>query len=289
MNDLMPKVNFTDRPTQPQPLEKGTLANLPEAQQIDVPSPTEAPSLREVKLRDLAKTEADWLVVYCYFASKQGAEDFTRADIGQLYKDSDRHTSERMSHLWQYMKNAALSGVIKPTNNTHFILLEKGRQRALDIFAGHSKALSTKGRGASKSTTPKPSGASIATSKKAPKGSPKAASRKFDFDRDTDLDLRPEGKPSLKAFAADYVIDSTPKRITVVLHYLLSILKTSKVSGDHIYTGLEELGGKIAPTLRQIFINTKGRKLGWIDFEDMSDIRLTIHGKNALKDELLKK
>lgn len=293
LNDLMPKINFEDRPTQPQTLEKGAINQLPEAQHVNTSTPTVVPSLKEIKLRDLAKTEADWLVVYCYLASKHGTDEFTRADIGQLYKDSDRHTTERMSHLWQYMKNASLSGVIKPTNNTHFILLEKGRQRALDIFAGHLKAPSAKSKVSGKSTMPKPVGASKEVqkggSKAAPKAASKGASRKFDFDLDRNLNFRPDGKPSLKDFSAKYQMDSTPKRITVIVHYLLSILKMEKVSGDHIYTGLEELGGKIPPSLRQIIINTKGRDYGWIDYESMDNITLSIQGSNALKDELLKK
>ena len=103
------------------------------------------------------------------------------------------------------------------------------------------------------------------------------------------MNLRPDGKDSLKDFASKYDISSTPKQIILIIHYLKNILSESQVGGNQIYTGLDSLGVRIPESLKQIIINTKGRSYGWLDYDNVDDISLSQKGKNVVKHDLPKK
>jgi hypothetical protein len=277
--DLLPKINIEEPRQQAiaQQVENMVSKQIPQAEEIELVeiAETEIPSLKDIKLRDLAKTEADWMIVYCYFASKGGNKTFTRSDIVQLYKDSGRYTDKITNGLAQYFKNSSKKGLIKATSDTDFIILEKGKVAANQIFKGNSKSKSFKPKNATKNDSSDNKKSSATNSKK------------FEYCLDKKLNLRPDGKESLKDFSDKYELDSTPKQILVIVYYLKEILGIETISGNHIYTGLDELGGRVPQSLKQIIINTKGRNYGWLDYESMDDISLSIQGRNAIKHDLI--
>ncbi|MEP3390305.1 MAG: hypothetical protein ABJO02_19085 [Reichenbachiella sp.] len=222
------------------------------------------------------------MVVYSYMASNGGNNTFTRADIVQLYKDSDRYSNKVANGLSQYFKNLSKAEYIKATSETDFIILGNGKSKAIEIFQG--KSTST-GSSIKKHT---PSRKITSPDKKSKSKSKPSISNKFDFNLDKKLNLRPDGKESLKDFSDKYEMDSTPKQITVIIYYLKNILGVEIVNGDHIYTGLDELGVRVPSSLKQIIINTKGRKYGWLDYKSMDDISLSMQGRNAIKHDLRK-
>ena len=282
IGDLLPKINVEEPIHQPTSQQIDTTAQkrIPQAEEIDHIELTEPdiPTLKDVKLRDLAKTEVDWMIVYCYLAADGGKKTFTRPDIVQLYKDSDRYSDKIANGLAQYFKNLSKKGYIKAPSDTDFIILDGGKQKAFQIFQGNSKSKSTTSR---KPTTPKVSSKKIS-------GNKSNSSQKFEFSLDKKLNLRPDDKESLKEFVNKYQIDSTPKQITVIVYYLKNILGIESVNGDHIYTGLDELGLRVPKSLKQIIINTKGRNYGWFDYDSMDDISLSMQGRNAIKHDLRK-
>ncbi len=275
--DLLPKVNVERVPSiqQLDPSKQSQLTQHADAEIIDS---SEIPSLKDIKLRDLAKSETDWLIVYAFYSSDSGQREFTRADLIEQYQNSDRHTDKRINGLSQYIKTMAKAEYIKATNDSEFILLSKGKERAYEIFQGKSKSKGSKGPTSNK--TDKPS--------KAKSPSKTGGSQKFDFALDKSLNLRPDGKESLKDFASKYDMDSTPKQITIIVFYLKNVLNIREVNGNHIYTGLDELDVRIPSSLRQIIVNTKGRRYGWLDYESMDDISLSVQGRNAVKHDLIK-
>ena len=143
------------------------------------------PTLEEIKLRDLAKTETDWLLVYTYYASQGGNKQFTRDEIIQYYQDTERYTKKRKSGLSQYIKNITKSRYIKPTNETDFILLDKGKNKAIEIFNGNSISNSIKKK--------------LPSEKNEEKAKPKKTSNSVEF---IDLKLTLTEQKSLKAYSA---------------------------------------------------------------------------------------
>ncbi|WP_422004915.1 hypothetical protein [Roseivirga pacifica] len=278
--DLLPKINVEESTTTPQSLEPNRTKQIGQAEEVEHVDITDAPSLKQIKLRDLAKTEIDWMVVYSFMASEGGNKTFTRSDIVELYKESDRYSNKAAKGLSQYIKSLSKALYIKATSDTEFIILEEGIKRAQQIFEGksNSKSSVTKRSAQSEKSTPTES----------KKKSKSIGSQKFEFSLDKKLNLRPDGKESLKEFSDKYEMDSTPKQITVIVYYLKNILEINSVNGDHIYTGLDELGVRVPKSLKQIIINTKGRQYGWLDYDNMEDISLSMQGRNAIKHDLRK-
>ena len=280
--DLLPIINVE----KPNPSEPPKLASeeiprqITPAEDISHTEIIDIPTLKDIKLRDLAKTEKDWMIVYSFLAADGGNNTFTRADIINLYKESGRYSDKIANGLSQYLKTLAKSDIIKATSDTEFIILDEGKAKANQIFQGNSQSKTNKSTAKSSKSSAKK------TSKPTKKTS---GTKKFEFTLDKSLNLRPDGKESLKDFASKNDIKSTPKQIILIIHYLKNILGEEQVSGNQIYTGLDSLGVRIPGSLKQIIINTKGRGYGWIDYENMGDISLSQKGKNVVKHDLPKK
>ena len=102
----------------------------------------------------------------------------------------------------------------------------------------------------------------------------------------TDLNLRPKGKPSLKDFAAKYVIKSGEELSLLIVYYLKEELKET-VTVNHIYSCYKELGNKIPQYFKQTLTNQKNRK-NWIDVDDWNDIKYTTPGMNYMEHDITK-
>lgn len=214
--DLLPKINVEEPIKPSHSIDHNFTKQLNQAEDVELFDANEIPSLKDIKLRDLAKSETDWIMVYAFLASDGGNKTFTRTDIVQLYKDSDRYSNKIANGLSQYFKHVSKTGFIKATSDSDFIILEKGKEKASQIFQGKSHTKVAKSAKQSKTTD------KGKTSKKE-----KASStNKFEFSLDKKLDLRPEGKESLKQFADKYELDSTPKQIIVIIYYLKKHFRT---------------------------------------------------------------
>ena len=279
--DLLPVISVEKQnPTKPSELvEKEVPKQISIAEDIPHSEIVDTPTLKDIKLRDLAKTEKDWMIVYSFLAADEGNKTFTRADIINLYKESGRYGDKIANGLSQYLKTLAKANIIKATSDTEFIILDGCKEKANQIFLGNSQSKARKSTTKVKKQTKKKENKPKKTS---------SGSKKFEFTLDKELNLRPEGKESLKDFASKYDISSTPKQIIIIIYYLKNILGTEHVSGNQIYTGLDNLGVRIPLSLKQIIVNTKGRRHGWIDYKNLDDIWLSQKGKNVVKYDLIK-
>lgn len=92
--DLLPKINVEDSTAQYHTIDPKQTKQISHAEEVEHVDITDVPSLKQIKLRDLAKSETDWMVVYSFMASGGGSKTFTRSDIVDLYKESDRYTNK---------------------------------------------------------------------------------------------------------------------------------------------------------------------------------------------------
>ncbi|WP_291145928.1 hypothetical protein [Flavobacterium sp. UBA7680] len=243
----------------------------------DIKEDNSYPNLKEIKLRDLAKTETDWVLVYAFTASKGGTKEFIREDILQLYIESDRKTDARIKGLSQLFKNCTRSMYIKPVNDSNYILLDKGKNKVLEIFQGNS--------------TSKPSNSSN-TKKKSIDSQKVGAKTKAKVSSGNDakflaeLNLRPKDKESLKDFSAKYKINTSEEVSLLIVYYLVEILNET-VTLSHVFTCLKELGKKVPTHLKQTLINNKNSK-NWIDVTNWDDIKFTTSGMNCIEHDLKK-
>jgi len=276
--DLLPKVNVDTLQTPPQ-IEEGQLKQIAQpVEAIVIDESGDIPALKEVVLRDLPKTETDWILVYACYSASFGQGTFTEEDVKNHYEQTGRKNRSRLANLSNNIKSLLNKQYIKVHNDTEYLVKPEGIAYAHEILKGKSTTKTT-------TKTPKKSTETKASSKSTATNSKKSSTTGKSFTLDRQLNLRPENKESLKDFATAYQTDSAPKRILVIVFYLKEILKMDSVGPNHIYTGFDELDLRVPKSLYQL-ISAAKNKNGWLDFETMDDIGLSIQGRNAIKYDL---
>ena len=99
----------------------------------------------------------------------------------------------------------------------------------------------------------------------------------------SDLNLIPQdGKQSLKDFIKNYNSNSSEELNLFYSYYLKKILKIDNVTIDHIFSCYKHTGKKPPTNLYQTLVNTKNRK-GWLNINNINDIKVTINGDNYVE------
>lgn len=91
------------------------------------------PPLKDIVLKDLPKSEPEWITVYSYFASTAGKKVFTRDELWKQYKSSGRDTESRSANLSNNIKQAVKKGWLSSISKDSFSLLPDGVLKAQEI------------------------------------------------------------------------------------------------------------------------------------------------------------
>jgi len=100
-----------------------------------------------------------------------------------------------------------------------------------------------------------------------------------------ELNLRPDGKQSLREFFAEKKPGKQPEMIAVFVYYLAKILDLSEITPHHVFTCFKDVGRRSPKNLPQAIRNTANRK-AWVDSADQKDIKITSHGENFVEHDL---
>lgn len=92
------------------------------------------PIMKDIVIRDLAKTEREWILIYALYSSDFGKNVLTRDDIWNKYEESNRVTHSRRTNLTNNIKNMIKSGQLKFINDDEMLLTESGVQTATEIL-----------------------------------------------------------------------------------------------------------------------------------------------------------
>lgn len=240
------------------------------------------PSLQEIKLRDLAKNETDWLLVYIFYASEDGEKEFTREDIINLYEKTDRKTDKNIKALSQYVKNISKALYIKPTNDSHFILLDKGKARVQEVFKGNST--SKMGRNIRSKTglnhKQKASNSKVATPKV--KKSKRGSSVSF-----IDLKLTVHEQKSLNGFFKLKNPTSQNENVIVAMKWFIDNKKVDEVSKEEL-NYLLNVASKTVSALPQVLGNIVGSGYHWVTKGSKGKYKLSTIGENYILNTLPK-
>jgi len=275
--DLLPRINNTVYNE-----EAVNVVNnqdqLIESKSITALDELSIPTLKEIAMKNLPKTETDWLLLYCYFASNCGKDTFSKENIKNLYEQTNRKNSSRAANLSNNIKSLVLKDYIGIYNDDKFLMKETGLNYVLEIIKGNSNSKSP-----SLNNRNKKSPKEVANNGN--KKNNKVVKSEL---LDRSLNLRPEEKESLVEFATKFDCNSTPSYIAIIVNYLKDILVIDKVNISAIYTCLDELNIRIPSTLKTVINNTKNRN-GWLEYDSLDDISLSVKGRNAVKFDLIKK
>lgn len=250
---------------------------IPPANKTDIGS---YPSMKDVILKQLPQTEVEWVLIYAFYSSEYSTKYFTHSDVVAMYDTTSRKTNNRIANLSNNIKSLFKSEFLTAINDEEYLVTESGNQAVLQILSrppgkGQSSPKSTK----SKSNSPKEPKNS---------GSNNSALKSREFKLLTDLSLKPQGKTSMIDYVANYQASSNPEKILLIVSYFKDVLKTGKVSKDHIFTGLKEIKARVPDSLDDIISNVKGRN-GWIKFDTKEDISVSVKGSEYIIHDMKKR
>ena len=86
---------------------------------------TEIPSLSNVVLTGGPRTESEWMLVYAFYCSEQGAQFFSKDDLRHYYKDTNRYTEARGKNFASNFKSLISDKLISAVNQNDFRIEKK--------------------------------------------------------------------------------------------------------------------------------------------------------------------
>jgi Zn/Cd-binding protein ZinT len=228
------------------------------------------PTLRDVKLRDLPKTETEWLLIYAYYASGFGAKEFTKDDILKLYEDSERKTDNRIANLSNNIKRNVTALLYKSINDATctFIILPEGKKKAVEILEGKSTTKQYLKRAGNKNERTRAN-----TNDNDKKVKTNSDSVPF-----FDLKFNLTEMNSLKDFFKSKSIKTQNDKVAIVLLWFQNNKNESGGTLEEV-NYLIKISTKTTPlVLGQVLINMKGSKLNLIEKNKEGRYKLTSLG-----------
>ena len=105
--------------------------NKPSSQKLNS---KDYPIMKDIVIRDLAKTEREWMLIYALYSSNFGSDVFTREDLWAKYGDSNRKTVTRRKNLTNNIRTMVKADQIKFINDDEMLLTTNGKEVALEIL-----------------------------------------------------------------------------------------------------------------------------------------------------------
>lgn len=108
----------------------------------------ELPSLNNLVLSGGPSKESEWIVIYAYYCSNQGKNTFTKEDLRQSYRDTNRFTDTRSKNFSSNFKSIISSKLLAAINTEDFRIEKKGIELAESIIweKGDTKSQPRKNR-----------------------------------------------------------------------------------------------------------------------------------------------
>ena len=97
-----------------------------------------------------------------------------------------------------------------------------------------------------------------------------------------DLNLRPQGKESLKEFVSCRTLDDNQELTVAFVYYLQKVIGVEKVTPDHLYTCYKEVAKPSPTNIGQVATNTANRN-GWIIASRTEGYTVTVQGENFIE------
>lgn len=91
------------------------------------------PNIKDIVMKDLPKTEAEWVLVYALYASEEGKKTFTADNLRQKYHDTNRFTENRSKNFATNLKKAVAENWFTCINENDYALSEVGKTAAYEV------------------------------------------------------------------------------------------------------------------------------------------------------------
>lgn len=97
------------------------------------------PILKDIVMKDLPKTEAEWILIFVFYASEFGKHSATKDDIIREYKEAGKYSETNRKNLAANVARCVKNNWIKSLNKDSYIILDGGKDYITEILAGRSK------------------------------------------------------------------------------------------------------------------------------------------------------
>lgn len=277
--ELMSKGNIVS--PQPANLPAGqTAKRIGQIQDATTIELDEYPAMKEIVKKDLPKAETDWILIYAFYASDYGENNFTEKDIRNYYESTGRKNVSRLNNLSNNIKSLLNKNFIKVHNDTEYLLKDTGITYAQQILSGNSTTKAVK-RSGSKT---KASSSESKGEKEDGKSKTSSKSKSVGF---VDLRLTPAEQKSLNDFYASKKPKTQNEKVIVVMKWFIDDKKVEEVSMEEM-NYLLSIAAETPSALAQVLGNMVGSGFRWVTKGDIGKYKLSSIGENYVVNKLPK-
>lgn len=219
------------------------------------------PSLKEVALKSLPKSETEWILLYAFYASNFGKNSVSRSEIKEMYNVTNRMTTSRSNNFFNSLTSAVSNNYLTVLNDDEYTVRQEGKDRITEI-------LSRENMSDNKTKT-------------------RRTSKPKQFQLVKDLDLSTTGtRKGLKDYIGDLKPTSNINISTSIIYYLQNIYQyEGDINGDIIFTCWRELGKKMPNDLAGNLRDICSSKYGYANVEN-GNYSITTRGINLIEHTL---
>lgn len=100
------------------------------------------PSIKDILIKNYAKTEPDLALVIAYYESNFGNDSFERHRFVEVYKENNLMNDQRRKNLTSVIRGLIRKSYIKTITDNTFSVLTEGIKQAEAVIAGNSTSVS---------------------------------------------------------------------------------------------------------------------------------------------------
>lgn len=99
-----------------------------------LPTSSEYPAMRDNVIRNVAKSEKEWILIYGFYSSNFGKKEFTRKELLAAYDETKRKTTGRRNNLTNNINTLVKQGLIRFLNDEEMLLTDQGKSLSEEIL-----------------------------------------------------------------------------------------------------------------------------------------------------------
>ncbi len=243
---------------------KGIDNNIPceensvETKEPQIKEASKLPQINTIVIKNLPKTEAEWIVVYALYVSEQGTKIFNKEDLRQLYQESGRLDESRSKNFSANLKKAIAADWFTIVNDNTYSLSEAGKKIAYEII---QRTASSDGG-------------------KKVKKSPSSSKATYTI---VDLGLNEEQRQELKQYLLSFKDINNMEQVTLIA-YKLTQYGVTEFNGDIVFTALRIADLPVSFDLRAALKNAKNQKNYFISGNETGTYKLYHLGEDHVKE-----
>lgn len=246
--------------------EKNILEDsLPDESRTQLESDSiEYPSLQDIKMRSLPKTEAEWVLIYAFYASSFATKEVGRDTIRSMYDETDRFTEARGKNFSTNIINLVGSKYMSAVNSNQFIITEMGKNKVISILNDEKSPENRKKRTLKQTTNKNQKTYSI-----------------------LDLNLDLEERQLLKVFYNQHRAKTAIDKVTIVAHWYKNIKNIDEIDTNIIFTLLRTINEAVSFDIEMALNNAKLRNNYFVNGSEKGKYRLHHLGEDHVMRNLV--